>query len=199
MAKKRRTRPHPGRQARPESTPARPARAAPSRERAPVERLPWTLTRRHKLALIGIFLTGLPSFVGLADGYDSLEEYSFLPGALTLAGLLFGYVLERDVLDRMRGRALRFAGFGLLAPLAVAFVGYAALTPISVLIGLAAYRLGVGAVTPPAAVAALGTLLVVGAMEADPDALNPAIVSYLVSAAALWPGAGVLLLTRGRR
>jgi hypothetical protein len=36
-------------------------------------------------------------------------------------------------------------------------------------------------------------------MEADPDALNPAIVSYLVSAAALWPGAGVLLLTRGRR
>jgi hypothetical protein len=199
VAKKRRTRPHPGRKARPESTPPRGARATPSRERAPVERLPWSLTRRHKLALIGIFLTGLASFVGLADGYDMLEEFALVPGALAIGGLLCGYALERDVLERDRGRALRFAGFGLLAPLAVGLVGYAALTPISVLMGLTAYRLGVGSVTPPAAVAALGTLLVVGGLESDPDSLNPAIVAYLVSAAALWPGAGVLLLTRGRR
>jgi len=165
----------------------------------PPVRLPWTLTRLHKLALVGIFLTGIGSFAGLADGFDTLEEYPFLPGALTIAGLAFGFVLERDVLRARGRRALRFAGFGVLAPVAVAFVGYAALTPISVLIGLTAYRLGVGSVTPPAAVAAFGTFLVLGAMERDVDALNPAIIAYLVSAAALWPGAGVLLLTRDRR
>jgi hypothetical protein len=149
--------------------------------------------------LLGIFLCGVPSFIGLADGFDTLEEYPFLPGALTVAMLFFGYLLEREVIQARGTRVLRFAGFGILAPVAVALVGWAALTPVSVLMGLTAYRLGVGAMTPPAAVAALGTFFVVGATEQDVNnALNPAIVAYLVAAAAVWPATGVLLLTRQR-
>jgi hypothetical protein len=153
-------------------------------------RLPWTLGRGQKLAIVGVFLTGILSFVSIFGGIEAYDDYPYLPGALTVASLACGYALERDVIER-RGRAiLRYAGFGILAPVAImAGVGVAVLTPLSVLSGLSAYRLGVGAVTAPTAVATIGTLAVTG----------NAGFAYLVCTAALWPGVGVLLLTRQKR
>jgi hypothetical protein len=160
--------------------------------RAPTEavRLPWTLDRRHKLAILGVFLTGAPSFAVLVNGLETFEDVPWLPGILTVACLACAYLLERDQIDQ-RGRAIfRYAGFGILAPVAIALgLGVAVLTPLSVLIGLSAYRLGVGAVTAPTVVATLGTLAVTG---------NPGF-AFLVCTAGAWPGVGVLLLTRQRQ
>jgi hypothetical protein len=150
-------------------------------------RLPWTLTTRQKLAIIGVFVTGVGSWATLVNGLDTFDDYPYLPGALTVASLACIFLLEKDVLDARGRAALRFAGFGVLVPVAIVLgVGVAVLTPLSVLIGWTAYRLGVGAVTPPSVVATLGTLLV----TSDPG------FAYLVCTAALWPGVGVLLLTR---
>jgi hypothetical protein len=152
-------------------------------------RLPWTLDRRQKLAILGVFLTGVGSFATLANGLDTFEDVPYLPGILTVACLACCYMLEKQQIER-RGRAIfRYAGFGVLAPVAVLLgLGVAVLTPMSVLIGLSAYRLGVGAVTAPTAVATLGTLAVTG---------NPGF-AYLICTAGLWPGIGVLLLTRDK-
>lgn len=191
MARKRRTRPHPGRQAEPAAQ-GRAARSAPRPApvpRVPTEavRLPWQLDRRQKLAILGVFLTGVGSFATLVNGLETYEDAPWLPGVLTVACLACCFVLEREEIER-RGRAiLRYAGFGVLVPVAVLLnVGVAVLTPMSVLIGLSAYRLGVGAVTAPTIIATLGTLAVTG---------NPGF-AYLVCTAGLWPGVGVLLLTR---
>jgi hypothetical protein len=190
VARKRRTRPHPGRQAEPAAQ-GRAARSAAPPPREPTEavRLPWKLDRRQKLLILGVFVTGVGSFATLVNGLETYEDLPWLPGALTVACLACCFALEREQIER-RGRAiLRYAGFGVLVPVAVALnVGVAVLTPTSVLIGLSAYRLGLGAVTAPTIVATLGTLAVTG---------NPGF-AYLVCTAGVWPGVGVLLLTRAK-
>ena len=203
MARKRRTRPHPGRQPRPpEATggrrPAAPT-PPPPRELKP-DRLPWTLTTRQKVAVAGIFLTGVGSFLGLIDRFETFDDYPFLPGLLTVAVLVFGWLLEKEAIERRGFRVFRFAGFGVLAPVAISLVGFAALTPISVLFGLTVYRLGLGSMTPPAVVAVLGTFLVAGAAgdAGQADATSPTVFAYLVAAACVWPGTGVLLITRNK-
>ena len=62
------------------------------------------------------------------------------------------------------------------------------------------YRLGLGSMTPPAVVAVLGTFLVVGAAgdAGQADATSPTVFAYIVATAAIWPGTGILLITRGR-
>ena len=203
MARKRRTRPHPGRQPRPpEATGGRRAAArtpAPPRELTP-DRLPWTLTTRQKIAVVGIFVTGAGSFLGLIDRFATFDDYPFVPGVLTVACLAFGWLLEKDAIERRGFRVLRFAGFGVLAPVAISLVGFAALTPISVLFGLTVYRLGLGAMTPPAVVAVLGTFMVAAAAgnAGQADATSPTVFAYLVAAACVWPGTGVLLITRNK-
>ncbi len=99
--------------------------------------------------MVGIFLTGVGSFLGLIDRFDDVRRLPVLPGVLTVACLAFGWLLEKDAIERRGDRVLRFAGFGVLAPVASARLGFAALTPISVLFGLTVYRLGLGAMTPP--------------------------------------------------
>jgi len=204
VARKRRTRPHPGRQPRPpEATggrrPAARTPPPPPREVKP-DRLPWTLTTRQKVAVVGIFLTGAGSFLGLIDRFETFDDYPFLPGLLTVAVLVFGWLLEKDAIERRGFRVFHFAGFGVLAPVAISLVGFAALTPISVLFGLTVYRLGLGSMTPPAVVAVLGTFLVAGAAGAagQADATSPTVFAYLVAAACVWPGTGVLLITRNK-
>jgi len=206
VARKRRTRPHPGRQPRPPEATAGGRRSAartpppPPPQVIPPDRLPWTLTRRQKIAVVGIFLTGVGSFIGLVDRFETFDDYPFLPGLLTVACLAFSWLLEKEAIERRGSRVLRFAGFGVLAPVAVSLVGFAALTPISVLFGLTVYRLGLGSMTPPAVVAVLGTFLVVG-MAGDAgqaDATSPTVFAYIVATACIWPGTGVLLITRGR-
>ena len=151
--------------------------------------------------MVGIFLTGVGSFLGLIDRFETFDDYPFLPGLPSRSRCLAcAWLLEKDAIERRGRRVLRYAGFGVLAPVAISLVGVRRADADLRAIRADRYRLGLGAVTPPAVVAVLGTFMVAAAAgnAGEADATSPTVFAYLVAAACVWPGTGVLLLTRNK-
>jgi hypothetical protein len=137
------------------------APAAPARRLEP-HRLPRQLTS-EQLVPLGMALVGVVA--GYLVVFKGMSWTNVHPGyavTATLVALAGVFLLERRVLIQTQSASLRFAGFGVLAPLLYYFLKTGALIPLLVLQGMTTYRLGVGSVAPPAIAATALTGLLFG-------------------------------------
>ena len=186
MAKKQRRRPAPPRAKTPPATPV---------ARAPEPaRLSWTLSVEQRAAVIVAGVAAVAAYAGLPR-FTFYKEHIVVAQALTLVLLAAAFVIDRRFILLTPRASLRFAGFGVLAPILWYFLPFGAGLPIAALAGMTVYRLGIGSLFAPAL---LGTVLT-GISQSVVHGAEPGqgvVAGMLVAVAFVLPGMGALLMTR---
>lgn len=189
MAKRQAKRRDPRRTAAPAKASSRtakaPVAAVPQRQ---VARLPHHLTRDQSIAVAVIAVAGVAAFAGFVDSFDFYNANPLVAVALTFVLLGAVFSIERRAIAATPRASVRFAGAGFVVPVFWWIVPFAAMTPIAVMSGYTAYRLGVGSVFGPAFVGAILT----GSF------FSPA-AGMLACTASVFGGVAALILTREGR
>jgi hypothetical protein len=162
-----------------------PVAAVPQRQ---VARLPHHLTRDQSIAVAVIAVAGVAAFAGFVDSFDFYNANPLVAVALTFVLLGAVFSIERRAIAATTRASVRFAGAGFVVPVFWWIVPFAAMTPIAVMGGYTAYRLGVGSVFGPAFVGAILT----GSI------FSPA-AGMLACTASVFGGVAALLITREGR
>ena len=182
----------------------RPTRRAPARSKAPAPppvktaaepvRLPWTLTPVLKAAVGTAGAAAAAAYAGLPH-FTFYKDHPAVTLVITLALLGSAFVIDRRFLVLAPRASLRFAGFGVLAPILWYFLPFGAGLPIAALAGTTVYRLGVGSLLAPALAGVMLTgisqSVVHGAVRGQ-----GVVAGMLVAVAFVLPGMGALLMTR---
>jgi hypothetical protein len=186
MAKKRtKRRPQGGQQ---------PAPAPPVAVQAEPVRLPWTMTTPQRAAVAIAGLGAIAAYAGLPH-FTYYKDNPQAALAITFAVLGAAFVIDRRFIMLTPRASVRFAGFGVLAPLLWYFLPFGAGAPIAALAGMTVYRLGIGSVFAPALVGTMLTGISQSVVTGTQRGQGP-VAGMLVAVAFVLPGMGALLMTR---